>query len=130
MYTNANLNPAQFDELWSNDSISSEYPEQTINFKKSVNAGDYNIFIAMFNVSTSSGRKIISIAPINWYGEVQWVGNIDNTTNLFYAKRNWIVSSGGNSFTINECPTKQGTTQQTNNKYLIPYRIYGIKGVM
>lgn len=120
-----NDNGLQFEILWENASPTSSFAGQTI--ATGVTATDYQYVMAVFNIN-SGGRKLTSFAPRNWYGEIQWIGNITSTTTTMFFRRTWTLGNSGN-FILEDCTSKQGSTTNTNNPYLIPYALYGIKGV-
>ena len=123
----ANLGGISIVKLWQNASPTSEFANQTIENVVSAN-NDYDIIIAIFN-SHAEGRNIVSFSLKGWYGEVQFIGNLNSTEyDVFNARRIWMLSTSGDLM-IGDCDVRQSGRYNTNNIYLLPYVVYGIKGV-
>lgn len=114
-------------KLWQNGSPTSDFSGQTISGIADA-GGQYPIIMAVFSMN-ADGRKLVSFTLTGWYGEVQWIGNMEESQyETFFARRTWCVTQSGN-FIVSNAWSKQGSTSKENNKYLIPYAVYGIKGV-
>lgn len=118
-------NGAQFALLWQNASPTSSFAGQSVN----VDATDYDLFIVICKATAGANTYHKSqIAPKGKQMLIQWTANDNNTTALMYCRR--LITVSDSSITSTDCTSKQGTTiSDPNNSYLIPFAVYGIKGV-
>lgn len=116
-------------KLWENASPTSTFSSQEINLS-GYDASDYLGYIAVFNISTTDAKKIVSMSLGGWIGKIQHIGNVTNELTILYLERTFVVYKEGlNSFvSFGNCKTRQGATTGESNKHLIPYKLYGIRG--
>ena len=111
-------------KLWQNASPTSSFAEQEV---LNIPIKGVNFIMAVFNTSTDNTRKYVAFAPVGYYGEVLRIGNVDYTLALVYLQRRFAVTTAG-KLMFSDTYYKQ-TSNSVNNGYLIPYAVYGIKGV-
>ena len=116
-------------KLWENASPTSTFSSQEINLS-GYDASDYLGCIAVFNISTTDAKKIVSMSSGGWTGKIQHISNVTNELTILYLERTFVVYKEGlNSFvSFGNCNTRQGATTGESNKHLIPYKLYGIRG--
>lgn len=108
--------------LWENASPTSEFTAQTV----SIDLSDYDAVEVVFQGSTY--QQIY--CAIGEKGEAQAVWNVETTSNMSAVSRKFTVNANGVEFTKAVFKSFSAlTTVNTNNKYMIPLKIYGIKGV-
>lgn len=108
-------------EVWRNASPASSFAAQTI----PIDMSQFDIALAIFNISATMQRKVSAISPVGWYGEAQWIGNIGSEYTTAYFTRMYICRKSEIEF--NDTNRRQVDTDSISNNNLIPYAIYGIK---
>lgn len=122
----SNLGAMNMTLLWENASPSSDFAAQYITIN---NLQDYD-FIALeylfLNSDTTGGQLVI--IKSNGYGEM-FCCNLDDYLKLYNVFR--IISIRNNMVIFKACFMTKSTAVQASarNDMMIPYRIYGIKGV-
>ena len=115
-------------ELWSNASTSSDFAAQNISVPT---MDEYNFFLVEYRIlSSATSRKWEIIRKGNVFTASE-VLNIESTSTNVWVRRLTTVDSTNKKFTFAAATSKSGLTGSTTtaNKYLIPCKIYGIKGV-
>lgn len=107
-----------FVKLWENSSKTLEFAEQTLD----LGLTDYDMYIIVARTSTSISGTVNVICATGYTSRLQV--NPDSSSTSTHPFRTITYSSG--SLKIGNC-TASGST---NNAYLIPIFIYGIKGVI
>ena len=117
--------------LWQNASPTSSFAAQS--YPKSdpdINLfADYDMFVAICKATAGATTYHKSqIALKNKQALFQWTANDNNTTAIMHCRR--LITVSDSSITFTDCTSKQGSTiSDPNNSYLIPFAVYGIKGV-
>lgn len=120
-------NGIQFEKAWENASPTSDFEEQVITLD---NASDYDLLVVVFRQTTTSNYKHYEFAKKGDSTAAQMLMNTGATTaNIQFIGRTVLFNN--NSVSISDCTVKLfiSSTSSTNNNYLLPYEIYGIKGV-
>lgn len=114
-------------KVWENTDSASDFASQDIAVDW---AGEYDLFKVEFRCATNLLRKIFVDCAPNFE---TWVFNIQDITassvDNLYTTRHVLVSSANNTLTFGNAFVKKGNTSSTNNSYLIPVAVYGIKGI-
>jgi hypothetical protein len=116
------------DLLWENASKSSSFAGQKISV--SVNAYDYLMIVAGYNTGENNGSTVtfIRMRPYG-VGETSYCITVDYFTSsntLTRPYRKLTIPSGRGSITFGDGYKQDGTASNSN---VIPYYIYGVKGV-
>lgn len=112
--------------LWTNASPTSAFEGQTI----SLDLSGYDAVEIEFRKNTSVNLLYYEKCKIGWNADVQSMWNIDISSNATVVYRSFTVSESGITFANSVYKSSPfGTTVGNNNNYMIPYKIYGIKGV-
>ena len=118
----------QMEQLWENASPSSEFAAQTI----ALDLSDYQSFIIVLRGYATSSAYFSTFVEMGT-GMTNILVSTQNVAaanaKISFGQRNVTINSTG--FTFNDACSKgpDGTSATTSNKYNVPYRIYGIKGV-
>lgn len=124
-----NLEGLEIYKVWNNPDVSQTYESKSEVIDKEI-LQEYSLFIMFFNTSTSSPKKTFGMNVPQTYGDAQLILNISSNSPILFTSRDWFVDANGGKLTFGDCYTKDASNQQTtNNQYLIPYRLYGIKRV-
>lgn len=112
---------SEMELLWQNASPTSEFGAQTLSFDLS----EYK-FVFMVCFSSIDGGGTIKKIYIAANGEK----NVLHAQDCVFYERSATVNNSGITFTnAIRYPTYTGWTTTTANKNIVPYKIYGIKGI-
>jgi hypothetical protein len=108
--------------LWTNPNSSADVNDSTT--YSGIGDKKYNLYLIIFNVSTSSERKLGFWATPGVNGEAQWIGNVSSDDETYFLARRFIITSTM-TFKCYSCYKKTSSATEERNNGLIPYKIYG-----
>lgn len=116
--------------LWENASTDSAFAEQTIDLNFSVN--DYGVFFVMFKQGNTGDTEMKVTIPVVPDGQTNVANMYINITQSVYTsliRRSVTFNPSTNRVGFGSALKKaiNSTTYETNNNYMIPVAIYGIK---
>lgn len=109
----------RMDLLWENASPTSEFAAQTIE----LNLSGAAFAVIISRIVDESGIHVVDVIQAN-IGSKSIITYGNDVTYVF--SRNYSISENGD-IKVSDCA--QNATATTQNKRLVPYQIYGIKGV-
>ena len=110
--------------LWQNGSLSSSFADQTV----SLDLMQYSqVRIDAFR-NTSNKRILSAYCDVGRSGTINDVYTVNNASPNV-GMRAFSVTETGVKFDEGLLQATNSTTRSTNNTYVVPYRIYGFKGV-
>jgi len=115
----ANLGGCRIDLLWTNASVTSDFPPQTL----SLGLSGYDMYIVLSRYNTETPNTICAIGRVGTGVRLQTISGANSGTQGILRYIDY-VSSGGLKFYDVFC---NGAVN--NDGYLVPHFIYGIKGV-
>ena len=113
--------------LWTNASPTSEFAAQTI----SLTLSSYDAVEVICRYSTTSDSRTRYICDVGSSASIDWFYYTVVAGKYMGVKSRNEVSASTTGVTFGACTTKPGnsTDSTTTNGYIIPIKIYGIKGV-
>ena len=113
--------------LWINASASSAFAGQTLSLDLSI----FNYVEIVFNLTTGGSYRKTVKTPINLPCTVSEFGSVASSTeaSCLYYRAVTTVSTSQITFSPAYKKKTNETSTAQDNSYLIPYKIYGIKGV-
>lgn len=113
--------------LWTNASPTSEFAAQTI----SLTLSSYDAVEIVCRYSTTSDSRTRYICDVGSSASIDWFYYTVVAGKYMGVKSRNEVSASTTGVTFGACTTKPGnsTDSTTTNGYIIPIKIYGIKGV-
>lgn len=123
----ANLGGICIVKLWQNASPTSDFESQRINAEAIY---DYDFFLVKLRQSTGVSTGTNAILVKGSTADIQKVINMTGSSTPTILSRQILASVNG-YFSFADCVNKKynSTSDATNNTFLIPLEIYGIKGV-
>ena len=118
---------SKWELLWTNASPLSDFNAQTL----SIDLSDYDAVLIAVTRSPDTGytQKFYSLMLVGEVGIIQYV--TASATNVAFIDRYFTVSSSGIDVTAAHLAVQgSASSQQDRTRYLIPYKIFGIKGVV
>lgn len=117
--------PISMELVWVNADAGSQFAAQTLN----VDINGYDLIAVIYALAAGSANTSIEILPpafettLKIDSDVRSSGNVYISSRYMYLGRDGIVfGTGGYKYITSAAFTE-------SNHYLVPYRIYGIKGV-
>ena len=113
--------------LWTNASPTSEFAAQTI----SLTLSSYDAVEVVCRYSTTSNSRTIYRCDVGSSASIDWLYYTVVAGKYMGVKSRNEISASTTGVTFGACTTKPGnsTDSTTTNGYIIPVKIYGIKGV-
>ena len=111
--------------LWENASPSSVFTTQTI----TIDLSDVDSILLITRATNSASNTINRIIDVGDIGIINGLLEVNSSENVAFMRRTFEV--GVNGVLVNNSFMKKGVTGSTESsgKYIVPFRIYGIKGV-
>ena len=115
------------EKLWENASPTSNFENQEINCEAIY---DYRFFLVKLRQSTGNSASTNAIIARGSATDIQKVINMTGSSTPSILNRQILASSSG-YLSFGDCNSKKynSTSANTDNSFLIPLEIYGIKGV-
>ena len=112
-------------KLWENASPTSDFPNQTISISNISTFDRIRVEFRGFKDDTKG--EVSSEVKYGQRGEIHSHNDCTTSGTLYTWYRRFLPHAGGVDFSI--CYNREPAAVSTNSIYLIPVRIYGIKGV-
>lgn len=120
-----NLDGVNITKLWENADPSSVFTMQTI----TMDLSDMNSILLVTRATNSASNTISMIIDVGDTGIVNGLLEVNSSDNVAFMRRTFEV--GVNGILVNNSFMKKGVTgsAESSGKYMVPFKIYGIKGV-
>ena len=121
-------NGIQMVKLWENASPTSDFVSQNILVS---DFDDYDIFFVEYKILKSAGSTITGLVTKGQAAVLTEALNAESSSTNVWVRRIVYADSTNKRINFNDATSKSGLTgtPATANRYLIPTKIYGIKGV-
>ena len=118
--------------LWTNANPTSEFAAQTLDSSNGIpDLSEYDAVEIVCRYSRTDDTRMRYICDVGGSASMYWFYYTATDGKYTGVRSRNVVSASTTGVTFNACSGKPGnsTTNTTNNGYLIPIKIYGIKGV-